>query len=81
MNFEDRFLVSLGELISSETGEEGVKALSFDTEVTKAGFCDTCSYDVVEFVVRYTVSGSSERYPRSWTYDGDLGSLMRKMSA
>lgn len=79
MNFEDRFLIALGELVTKETGKTGVKAVSFSSEVYREGNCDTCGYDTTRIVVYYT-SDSNLRWA-SWRYDGDLGELMRKMTA
>lgn len=79
MNFEERFLIALGELVSRETGESGVKITSYDTETIKEGFCDTCSYDVIAVVIYYT--SDSRGYSTSWTFRGDLGELMRALTA
>jgi hypothetical protein len=81
MTFEERFLISLGWLVTSRTGERDVNVQSYQTTTFKSGRCETCSYDVTEVTVYYTVGDSSATYPRSWTYIGDLGSLMREMSA
>lgn len=79
MNFEERFLNALGELVSKETGDSGVEVTSYDTTITKEGFCDTCSYDVTIIEVYYT-SDNRTRTTR-WTFRGGLGELMRALTA